>query len=70
VPNTLCLNLKFKPKTGSATRAIDAGGDFTAPQIAVPPQPQQLGCDAPFRDAVVQVPGQPDVDGTYAQFIG
>jgi hypothetical protein len=70
VPNTLCLNLKFKAKTGSATRAIDSGGDFTAPQIGVPPAPADLGCDAPFRDAVVQVPGQPDLNGTYANFIG
>jgi hypothetical protein len=70
VPNVVCLNLRFKAKTGSATRAVDAGADFTIAQIGVPPVPAQLGCDAPFRDAVFQVPGQPDVDGTYAHFIG
>jgi hypothetical protein len=70
VPNTLCLNLRFKPKTGSAARSIDRGGDFTAPQMSVPPGPTQLGCEAPFRDAVVQVPGQPDLNGTYANFDG
>jgi hypothetical protein len=70
VPNTLCLDLKFKAKTGSATRAVDSGGDFTIPQIAVPPLAAELGCDAPFTDAVVQVPGQPDVNGTYANFQG
>ena len=32
IGNTLCLDLKFVPKTGSATRTIDSGGDFTAPQ--------------------------------------
>lgn len=70
VGNVLCLNLKFKAKTGSATRAIDSGGDLTAPQIGVPPAPAALGCPAPFTDAVVQVPGQPDLNGTYANFIG
>lgn len=70
VPNVLCLDLKFKAKTGSATRALDSGGDFTSPQIGIPPAPSELGCDAPFRDAVVQVPGQPDVNGTYANFLG
>lgn len=70
VGNVLCLNLKFKAKTGSATRAVDSGGDSTIPQIGVPPVPALLGCDAPFTDAVVQVPGQPDLDGTYANFIG
>ena len=70
VPNVLCLNLKFKAKTGSATRAVDSGADFTIAQIGVPPLPAQLGCDAPFRDAVFQVPGEPDLDGTYANFIG
>jgi hypothetical protein len=70
VGNVLCLNLKFKAKTGSATRAIDSGGDTTIPQIGVPPAPADLGCNAPFTDAVVQVPGQPDLNGTYANFIG
>ena len=66
-----CLDLKFKPKTGSATRGINAGGDFTAPEIGIGEELLQgLGCPAGFRDAVVQVPGQPDSDGTYANFIG
>ena len=69
VGNVLCLNLKFRPKTGSATRTIDTGGDFTAPQIGLPPLAAAL-CDAPFDDAIVQVPGQPDLNGTYANFIG
>lgn len=68
--NVLCLDLAFTPKTGSATRAVDNGGDFTAPNIGVPPTPAQLGCAVGFQDAVVQVPGQPDLNGTYANFFG
>ena len=70
VPNVICLDLAFVPKTGNATRAADSGGDFTAPQIGLPPLAAQVGCQAPFTDALVQVPGQPDLNGTYAQFFG
>jgi hypothetical protein len=70
VGNVLCLNLKFPARAGSATRTIDSGGDFTAPQIGLPPLPAELGCPSGFQDAVVQVPGQPDLNGTYAQFFG
>lgn len=70
VGNVVCLDLKFKAKTGSATRGLDSGGDFTAPQIGIPPTAAALGCDAPFTDAVLQVGGQPDVNGTYANFQG
>ena len=70
VGNVICLDLKFKAKTVSATRGVATGGDFTAPQAAVRPKPAQLGCTAPFTDGVVQVPGEPDLDSTYANFFG
>ena len=69
-PHNVCLNLKFKPKTGSATRAIDNGGDLIAPNIGLSPLPQQYGCDAPFRDAVILVPGGGTLRAIYANFIG
>ncbi len=67
----LCLNLKFKPKTGSATRAEDnlAGGDFTAPIVGLSQQ-ATLYCDAPFTDATLKVPDQAQLKSTYAQFFG
>jgi hypothetical protein len=70
VGNVICVNLKFKPKTANATRGVATGGDFTAPQIGIPPEPGLVGCDAPFKDGIVQVPGEPDLNSTYAEFFG
>ena len=62
-----CLQLSFKPKTGSATRSANAAS-FVIPEIAIGALAAGL-CGAGF-EAAVQVPGQPTSDGTYANFIG
>lgn len=62
-----CLQLSFKPKTGSATRSANAAS-FAIPEIAIGTLAASL-CGAGY-EAAVQVPGQPTSDGTYANFIG
>ena len=72
IGNVLCVNLRFKPKVGNAVRSIESGGDepFTTAHVAIPPLVGQSGfCDAPFTDAIVQVPGSTGVGGTYANFL-
>ena len=68
----LCLDLKFKPVTGSATRSANSGGDdpFTPPHIGIGPVAQSLCGTGPRSDAVVQIPGSSTSGGTYVNFLG
>ncbi len=67
----LCIDLKFKPKTASATRAPNSGGSdpFTPPHVGIPPVAGSL-CNAPYNDGIIQVPGSDSSGGTYANFFG
>ena len=67
----LCIDLKFKAKTASATRAPNSGGaePFNPPHVGIRPVAGGL-CDAPFNDGVIQVPGSTSSGGTYANFFG